>query len=1005
MEPKISWWSRLRLRTHKSKLGLAAAGLTIVTAAVASTTPLLSLGLFELDRNAQAEAGTPGDDADQIYCDDVDLARVGMRCQNVPLSSSTKLVSNFVIDAVNSNDDDMYTSAKDSLDIKAGVPQDWGWKIDEPADKQDIGNVFVSLEQEGDDYVLYFGLDKLSNNGDAAIGFWFLQNDVAPVTVNGEKVFSAGHQNGDVLVQADLINGGRIGRFDVYTWGAGASNPNLNPPLLNQPVAPSQGDLTLQIKSTDCQGIDVKDGNTTTHVDPHPSACGVANDEVIPAPWPYVFKGSSQGDTAGASDVFPPQSYFEAGLKLNDLFPEGIPCIQSFLAETRTSQSETAELTDFVYGTFDLCSFSVNKSGPTLAKAGDLAAYTIVITNDGALPLTKVAIFDDLVNGDPSMVSGAVSDCGDVLPPTQSCSITYSFNIPTSATAASDFKNSVTATYSGGTGASTNTIVGEAAFITNIFKPGATIDKKVNGSDAPQGTPVVVNQGESVDYTIKVTNTSSVDTPALNCVVKDPTLGIDVSVQLDSGASHTINKSEYQPDPVAEKKNTASVSCTIDSVGGQEFTNKVYKKDSTFIKVLRVDPTITVVKSGDPYSKVGDGVSYDIVITNTTNLSVPQALTLTSISDSLLGDLAGGTGTNAAIVSSDCPVSPATLAAGASCTIKLTRTTQGGDPDPLFNTVTVVASNTFGNSTGPVTDDHSTDLIAPSLDITKECTSGTVRPGQSANFRIRVSNTGNVPLQTTVTDDLTGLNESLLLGTGTCVFDDNPSDGCVEFDVGKTAGTSPVVNTATASWTLPTQFTGMTNADSESAGATCDVETGDATRTLGFWKTHGSDGNRFDIDGDGSNDPIDFGYTCHVAEDHGGFAINLGWKALTSCEDVFGIFWSNPSKDTLGVKRPALCQTKLHASWQLLASILNTRLDNGQAIPTDTVTGLSLIDAMQAALQTTNRKEIIRLQGLLGAYNESGDNVAIQDSDGNLVPNADPTGARAQANLEIGNCN
>ncbi|MGH8517091.1 MAG: hypothetical protein ACREUE_06485, partial [Panacagrimonas sp.] len=99
-----------------------------------------------------------------------------------------------------------------------------------------------------------------------------------------------------------------------------------------------------------------------------------------------------------------------------------------------------------------------------------------------------------------------------------------------------------------------------------------------------------------------------------------------------------------------------------------------------------------------------------------------------------------------------------------------------------------------------------------------------------------------------------------------------------------------------------------------------------------------------------------------------------------------------------------LCQTKLHASWQLMAAILNEGLDNGPAIPTDPVSGLPADDALRLALKTTNRTNITRLAGLLGGYNESGDDVAIEDADGAIIPPADPNGTREEADLTIGNC-
>lgn len=948
MKPETNLLARLRAARTSAKWGLAAAGLSIATLVYAVGVD--GQNLFELDRNA-VNGGAVGDDADQVYCDEIDPNRVGAcspAAANVAPSSSTELASVFVADKVNDKLDDGFTQgSKDTLDVLQ-----WRWTLSPIGDKVDISNAFATLHKEpsGDSF-LYLGLDKVANNGDAAIGFWILQNEVGLVAPN---LFSAPHKNGDVLIQADLTSGGRLGRYDVYTWG-----PNS---LLNQKVADAQGDLYLAIKSTNC-GVSASD-----------DACGVVNAGGDTAPWPYTPKSGPDGK-------FPANSYFEGGLNLSKLFPEGIPCLSTFLAETRQSQSETASTADFALGSFDLCSFSVAKVGPAVAKVGDTVEYRITIENTGALPITKTSIIDskegDLTN-DPG--------CGATLAAGESCTISYTMVIPTNASPATNFGNSVTATY----GVLEQTLVGSSDAFTDLFKPSVTLDKKANGSDGP----VTINQGQTVDYSLKVTNTSTLDTPTLDCTVSDPMLLINQKVVLYPQGSVTIEKSAGVQMIPGAFVNTASVSCTP-----QNYPNAVQASDSVTVNVIKVDPTLTVDKVGDGFSKMGDTVTYTIVITNTTDETVPQALTLTSINDPLLGgSLIGHSG-------SDCPVSPATLAAGESCTIVASRVTQSGDPDPLPNTVTVTAVNAFGTTVDEA-DGHNVDLVKPNFTLTKDCLSGEIEPGDSANFSIKVRNTGDVPLEVDVVDNLLGINlQNVLLGNGTCVFDSNPGDGCLEIEGSVIAQDTNVSNTVNATGTLPSQY-GLANVLTRTAGATCIVKPpqGDATRTLGFWKSHGSDGDLFE-------EPVENGYTCHVAEDHVKFPISLSktparpnGKVLLNCEDMFGVFWSNPSRDSNGVTRSALCKTKLHASWQMMAAILNDGLTNGAAVPLDPKTGLSAIDALRVALGGTDRANIVRLQGILGGYNESGGKVAIQDDDGATIPHADPNGARSIADYSAGDC-
>ena len=83
---------------------------------------------------------------------------------------------------------------------------------------------------------------------------------------------------------------------------------------------------------------------------------------------------------------------------------------------------------------------------------------------------------------------------------------------------------------------------------------------------------------------------------------------------------------------------------------------------------------ITVTKTADELSKVGDPVTYTIEICNVGDTPVNRE----SVIDSLLGDIGASF--------------PATLAPGECATVELQRTVAAGDPDPLVNTVTATYS-------------------------------------------------------------------------------------------------------------------------------------------------------------------------------------------------------------------------------------------------------------------------------------------------------------------------
>jgi hypothetical protein len=346
--------------------------------------------------------------------------------------------------------------------------------------------------------------------------------------------------------------------------------------------------------------------------------------------------------------------------------------------------------------------------------------------------------------------------------------------------------------------------------------------------------------------------------------------------------------------------------------------------------------------------------------------------------------------------------SPATLSPNGYCEFNYTRTVTAEDSDLLVNIVTVTGEDQLGGQ-ATASDNHSVDLVHPSYTVTKDCLTDPVPQGESATFRIRIQNTGDVNLVTDVSDSLIGINvldEIIPPHAAACGDADwGVTQGCYEVQGSVIATGTSVENTVNVHATLPAD-TKLPNEYDDSAGGKCTV-TGGATRTWGFWKTHGSDGQKF-------MGPVDYGYTGHVFEDHLGNSVNLGWKVLSSDAQVFGLFWADPARDpATGKNRDQTCKTALHTSQQLLAAILNSAMTNGATL--DPALKASTIAAL-AACQDNNsatacdRKVLTGLSGQLASYNESGDTSAITDIHGATIPHADPRGTRDAADYSIGSC-
>jgi len=683
-------------------------------------------------------------------------------------------------------------------------------------------------------------------------------------------------------------------------------------------------------------------------------------------------------------------------------------------------------------------SIDVKKTGDPLSKVGDTVTYDFTITNDGDIPLTLDSVNDTLL-GDLTAVASAAGcgtlapeeDCtfsvdrevqaGDDDPLSNTVTVTYSGTLPdkqqtvnnepkgegASVTDPVDYTITLSNNSSDDTPdmycTAVDTLLGTVfdgvlplgdtvLNLQRTVQPGDPdpLGNEVTLTCSPDGFPNVLFQpsitfdktgdtlskvGDDVSYTITLNNTSSADTPNLECTITDEMLGIDKSVTLASGASDVTNATYTvqagDPDPL---ENMASVSCS--PVG---FPNVLEASDDHEVELFQ--PDVDVTKSCDDYSKAGDDLHCTITVANMSSGDSPD-LVNGSIVDDLLGDLLDPA--NPYVTGSDCS---ATLPTGTNCTIETSYTVQPTDDD-FTNTVTVHYNpEEFPNDITD-SDSETVDIVHPGFNVTKSCVSDEPVPvGASANFEIVIWNTGDIPLVLAIFDpvlDIDDTNVDLAVwvddGDG---IPENGEPGVIVIEAGVVVtGGEDITNEVWVTATLPAMYD-LPNEIEKYAGDTCEVEAG-ATRTPGFWKTH-------DV------------YTTHVFEYHLGGTIDLGWKTLGSSADVFGMFWANKAKNSDGTRQT--CQAQVLGSFHLLAAILNEGLDNGAAVPDDPVTGDDLITAMRNALTIGNRKEILRLIPLLDAYNNSGDGVAIIDLGGTLVGRADPKAAKGAANISIADCN
>lgn len=474
--------------------------------------------------------------------------------------------------------------------------------------------------------------------------------------------------------------------------------------------------------------------------------------------------------------------------------------------------------------------------------------------------------------------------------------------------------------------------------------------------------PTVATVGEEVTYTITICNCGDANLTLtavddnVGGVITDwlsfvPAAGLVLDGGVYNGAGqlqlgecttfqvpYTVQ--EGDPDPLCD------VVCATgeDELGGPAGT--VTDCDPACLDL--VEPNLMVVKECNEFSKVGDSIHYDVTITNTGDTD----LQILSVEDTVAGSQSGCVGNTLA-------------ASGGTCSLSYNYTVQAGDPDALINMVTVTAKAVGFDANVTDSTTCETEILHPDLTVTKECLTDPVT-GDMAQFRITITNTGDVNLIITT-------DEPELPGPNTLA----KNGGSIVVDVNRVvpAGSADVNNTVNVTATLPPEYQ-LSNVLTRSSSASCSVPSTGITRTWGFWAQH-----------------CDF--TARVFECSGA-PIDLGWVLIPNNADglskLYGVFRTHDDKKGCSfIKDSDLCQARIQASVQALAAILTSRLSNGASLP------ISETDIANT-LAGCNVDAINTLAGLLDTFNNMNDTGTALDCNGKAQGNASGGCAKKKGN-------
>lgn len=272
---------------------------------------------------------------------------------------------------------------KDPIDIPS-----WQWKLGATPDKDLITNGYAAAYNSGGDLIIVFGADRFATNGDANIGIWFFQENVAPIGTSG-GTFSGKHVNNDVFIVSAFTGGGGTSTISVYIWDDSCTK------AVNKPVAGQCAALNLRLKFSSEQSSTCGGG------DP---ACAIVNTAPITVAWDYASK------FGGPTNSIPTGGFYEGGIDLSALLgTTDLPCFTSWLIETRSSQTPSSVLKDFVAGAFPLCGMNATKTcigAGTLNPGGTSINYLYngTVTNTGFGTLNNVTLVDTPPAGSTNVV-------------------------------------------------------------------------------------------------------------------------------------------------------------------------------------------------------------------------------------------------------------------------------------------------------------------------------------------------------------------------------------------------------------------------------------------------------------------------------------------------------------------------------------------------------------------------------------------------------------------------
>ena len=216
--------------------------------------------------------------------------------------------------------------------------------------KDDLGNVYAVAHRATGINEVFFGAERVVNNGASHVDFEFLQSAVSlvPSGTTGAAActgnLSGNRTGGDFLAAVDFSIGGTLGGFTIYEWSCGGTATTISEGTPCDPgtvLFPNAQYVIAPAAATAAFNLTVNGAGSIP--------CGG-----------WVCRGQMKTDNAQTVST---NEFMEGGVNLDTLGFTG--CVSTFLPHTRSSPDINSTLQDFAGPvSFNTCSIATSPGAP-----------------------------------------------------------------------------------------------------------------------------------------------------------------------------------------------------------------------------------------------------------------------------------------------------------------------------------------------------------------------------------------------------------------------------------------------------------------------------------------------------------------------------------------------------------------------------------------------------------------------------------------------------------------